>query len=184
MAQIMHRLRRDHANFARLFAALERQIVLMESGGRPDWDIVSRIVQYCLEYPDLYHHPLEDQVFARLRARDPAAASIDLVAEHRELSALLRRVAAAVEQILQDAAMPRDRFAGLVRRFLDAQRDHVRREEALFYPAAERALGPADWAELDRAVSAVAIDPLFSEPTGRPYRSLMSDIRAGEAAEG
>ena len=185
MSETMRRLRQDHANQSRLLAALERQVIAMERGDKPDWDIVERIVQYCLDYPDLHHHPLEDLVLARLRSKKPAIAapSIDLVAEHRELSASLRRVAAAVEQILQNATMPRDWFISLIRKFLSTQRDHIRREESEFYPAAERLLGSADWADLDRSASALPGDPLFDRPTTRQYLALLSDIQAGEAAE-
>jgi hemerythrin-like domain-containing protein len=157
----------------------------MERGDNADWDIVQRVVEYCLAYPDLHHHPLEDQVLARLRNKDPAAATafIGLTTEHRELSVSLRRVATATDQVLQDATVPRDWFISLFRKFLDVQRDHIRREESGFYPAAERVLGTADWADLDSSVSGHPGDPLFGAPTNREYLALLSDIMACEAAE-
>jgi hemerythrin-like domain-containing protein len=182
MSETMRRLRQDHVNHSRLLSALERQLVAMESGSTVDWDIVRGIVEYCLAYPDLHHHPLEDRVISRLMDSKPAAAStsLGLLAEHRDLSASLRRVAAAVEQVLQDATVPRDWFTSLIRKFLNAQRDHIRREETEFYPAAERALTPSDWADLDEAAARILPDPLFGSPTDRRYRALLSDIRAGE----
>src|SRR4029077_12511930 len=130
MSETMQRLRQDHTNLSRLLTALERQVNAMERGDEADWDIVRRIVEYCLTYPDLHHHPLEDLVLARLQNKDAMIATpfIGLVTEHRELSASLRRVAAAIEQVLQDATVPRDRFIRLVRKFLSTQRDHTRRE--------------------------------------------------------
>lgn len=185
MSETMRKLRQDHINISRLLTALDRQVAAMERGDRMDWDIVQRIVEYCLAFPDLYHHPLEDQVLARLRSKDLVAAgpSTGLIAEHRDLSASLRRVAAAVEQVLQDATVPRDWFVSLIRKFLGAQRDHIRREESEFYPAAERAFGPSDWADLDKAASRIPIDPLFDSPTDRHYLALLSDIRAEEATK-
>ena len=185
MSETMRKLRQDHINISRLLTVLERQVTAMERGDRIDWDIVRRIVEYCLAFPDLYHHPLEDQVLTRLRRKELVAAgpSTSLVAEHRDLSASLRRVAAAVEQVLQDATVPRDWFVSLVRKFLGAQRDHMRREESEFYPAAERAFGLSDWADLDKAASRIPSDPLFDSPTDRHYVALLSDIRAEEAAE-
>ncbi len=185
MSETMRRLRLDHANLSRLLTALEREVIAMEHSQRADWDIVSRIVQYCLAYPDLQHHPLEDQNLARLQNKDPAAAapSAGLLAEHRDLSASLRRVAAAAEQVLQDATVPRDWFIGLIRTFVIAQRDHMRREESEFFPAAESAFGPADWAELDRIASGLPTDPLFGRPPNREYLALLSDIKASEAAQ-
>jgi len=183
MSETMRRLRQDHANLMRLLAALERQVAALERN-EADWDIVQRIVEYCLAYPDLHHHPLEDQVLARLRGKDPAAAKpfIGLETEHRELAASLRRLAAAIEQVLQDAAVPREWLATLARKFLSSQRDHIRREEAEFYPAAERALGNADWTDLDGSISRLPADPLFERPTNRDYISLLNDIKSWEAA--
>ena len=185
MSETMQRLRQDHTNLSRLLTALERQVTAMERGNEADWDIVRRIVEYCLAYPDLHHHPLEDLVLARLQNKEPVIATpfIGLVTEHQELSASLRRVAAAIEQVLQDATVPRDWFIRVVRKFLSTQRDHTRREELQFYPAAEGALGAADWADLDRSASRLPDDPLFSRLTDRRYLALLSDIKAGEAAD-
>jgi len=55
-------------------------------------------------YPDAHHHPQEDMVFKKLKARDPAGAANvgDLAAEHRSGAERLRRVAQAVESVLMD----------------------------------------------------------------------------------
>jgi hemerythrin-like domain-containing protein len=185
MSETMRRLRQDHANLSRLLTALERQVTAMQDGAKVDWDILQRILEYCLTYPDLYHHPLEDQILDRLRSKDPVAAApfTSLEAEHRELSASLRRVAAATMQVMQEAELPREWFVEIVRKFVDAQRDHIRREDSAFYPAAERVLVAVDWADLDGGLSGLPVDPLFGRPTNRQYLSLLSDIKAWEAAE-
>ncbi len=185
MSETMRKLKRDHANLARLMAGLERQVAAAELGGRPDWDIIQRIVEYCLTYPDLHHHPLEDQVLARFRLRDPPAAApfVGLDDEHRQLGAALRQFAAAVEQVFHDEAVPREWFAKLARKFIGAQRDHIRREDLGFFPAVERSLIAADWADLDASESARVRDPLFERPTERGFQALLSDIMSWEAAE-
>jgi hemerythrin-like domain-containing protein len=185
MSETMRRMRQDHANLLRLLAALERQALAMQRGDKTDWDIVQRIVEYCLTYPDFHHHPIEDQVLARFRSKDAAAAApfIGLEAEHRELATSLRSVATAIKQVLQDATVPVDWFVNLVSKFVNMQREHIRREESEFYPAAERALATADWADLDMIVSRLPVDPLFDRPTNRQYLALLSDIKAGEAPD-
>ena len=185
MSETMRRLRGDHANLSRLLTGLERQVAAMERGDRPDWDIIQRIVAYCLTYPDIHHHPLEDRVLARLGAKDQQAAApfATLPAEHRELSAALRRFAAATEQVVQDAAIPRAWFAGLARQFLSAQREHIRREDTQFFPAAERLLGPTDWADLDKAAASLPGDPLFDRPADREFLALLNDIKAWESLD-
>ena len=57
MTDIIDSLHEDHANLAKLLDALERQLGLFDQGETPDYDIVRGVVDYCLGYPDLYHHP-------------------------------------------------------------------------------------------------------------------------------
>ncbi len=152
---VVDSLHQDHANLAKLLDALERQLALFDTGEVPDYDIVQGVLDYCLNYPDLYHHPKEDLVLERLRAVDPAAAAAigDLAAEHRDLAALTRRFAAAVDAVLQDLEVPREPFEEAARRFLAAYREHMDKEEQVFLPAARRSLGAADWAGIDARLS-------------------------------
>jgi len=81
----------------RLLDAVERQLERFDRGETPDYDILQGVLDYALTYPDLYHHPKEDLVYARLRLRDPAAADslTDLQAEHHTLAEVTRRFCAA-----------------------------------------------------------------------------------------
>ena len=74
MVGVVESLHQDHANLAKLLNAIERQIDALEAGGVPEYDIVQGALDYCLNYPDLCHHPKEDLVFKRLQARNPSAA--------------------------------------------------------------------------------------------------------------
>ena len=152
MTGIIDPLHQDHANLAKLLDALERQLGLFDQGETPDYDIVrGGGVDYCLNYPGLYHHPTEDLVLEHLKAADPVAAAAigDRAAEHRDLAALTRRFADAIDAILQDIQVPRGPFEDAARRFLEAYREHMNEEERAFLPAARRALGAADWAAID-----------------------------------
>jgi hemerythrin-like domain-containing protein len=177
MSHILRRLRNDHANLQRLLVMLERQIGVLDRRERPDWDIVEGVIEYLLSYPDLRHHPLEDLVLRRLQAKDPSAAEpfLGLVAEHREQSEALRRVAAATHQVLQDASMAWQGYIGVLSSFVAAQRNHIRKEEEGFFPAAERILDATDWAELDRQVSGL-IDPLFGDQVERRFAALRQNL--------
>ncbi|MCH8001646.1 MAG: hemerythrin domain-containing protein [Proteobacteria bacterium] len=177
MTNIIDSLREDHANLAKLLDALERQLGLFDEGETPDYDIVRGVVDYCLDYPDLYHHPKEDLVLEHLKAADPVAAAAigDLAAEHQALAALTRRFADAIDAILQDIQVPRGPFADTARRFLEAYREHMNKEEREFLPAARRALGAADWAEIDARLSQPE-DPLFGAPTEAHFAALRQDV--------
>ncbi len=177
MTNIIDSLHEDHANLTKLLDALERQLGLFDLGETPDYDIVRGVVDYCLNYPDLYHHPKEDLVLEHLKAADPVAAAAigDLAAEHQVLAALTRHFADAIDAILQDIQVPRGPFEDAAHRFLEAYREHMNKEERAFLPAARRALGAADWAEIDARLSRPE-DPLFGAPGEERFTALRQDI--------
>lgn len=179
MPRVIDELHRDHVNLAKLLAALERQVAAFDRGKRPDYDILHGVIDYCLTYPDLYHHPKEDLIMEHLRARDPAAAASlgDLLAEHARLGEVTRRFAAAVHNVLQEVEVPRAAFDEKARSFLQAYRDHMAEEERAFLPLAAKTLTAEDWREID-ARMAPRPDPLFEgEPEDR-FRALSEDILA------
>ena len=177
MVEVVRRLRQEHASMAGLLDVLERQIAVFREAEDPDYDIIEAVVDYCLTYPDLCHHPKEDLVYHALRACDPeAAASVgDLLADHRELATLTRRFADAVQEVLQDARMSRESLANLAMDFIDAYRRHMEMEENLFFPAALRSIGETDWAEIDAQVTD-RDDPLFGATVEKRFQALRDDI--------
>lgn len=167
MAEVIQKLREDHKKLTQLLDLIAREVRKFDAGELPDYDLVRLILDYILNYPDLYHHPLEDQVLRRLRRRDPAAtASVgDLDAEHEKLGGLTRRFAAALDNVLHDETLPRDWFVDLASDYLNFQRRHMQMEEVLFFPAALRALEDADWTEI-AAADEKHDDPLFRDGAG------------------
>ena len=173
MSEALQRLHRDHANAMRLLSLLDRQIEAIDSGGRPDWEIVQGAIQYFLTYPDTGHHPLEDQILTRLRTWHPAEAEpfLWLNSEHRQLSESLHHLAAVTPRIVPAV---RATYLDLLRGFVAAQRDHIHREEAGFLPAARRLLKEKDWQELDGIVAGVP-DPL-ADPADIRFRALRRQL--------
>ena len=71
---IIELLSREHRNLERLLDVLEHELEIFDRGDRPDYEVIRAIVSYFEVYPELYHHPQEDLVLAKLEIRDPAAA--------------------------------------------------------------------------------------------------------------
>ncbi|MFQ5763893.1 MAG: hemerythrin domain-containing protein [Rhodospirillales bacterium] len=185
MPKILDELREDHKNLVRLFDLLGRELKVFKDGGQPDYGLVEHILDYCLNYPDLCHHPKEDLIFEKLQARDPAAAGVigNLHQEHERLSKLTWRFAAAVGNVLEDEHLPREWFLDVANDFLNFSRNHMQMEEVLFFPAARKNLTADDWAALDAAAEKVP-DPLFGDDRSEKYRDLYREIMDwGEAAE-
>lgn len=154
-------LQREHRPLAVLLDLIEAEVTVFERGAQPDYELVQAILRYLLTYPDLVHHPKEDAVLRRLKAAAPEAAEAvgDLKAEHARLAIMNRHFNAAVSNVLADATLPRAWFAELARDFVAFGRRHMQMEEVVFFPAAQRHLGPDDWRQIEREQPA-ARDPL------------------------
>jgi hemerythrin-like domain-containing protein len=161
VADILELIHRDHANLGKLLDAVEAQLDRFDRGEMPDYDILRGVAEYCLNYPDLYHHPAEDLLLRRLRVRDPESAAMvgDLEAQHQALSAKVHRFRDAVDEVLKDLEMPRAAFVEVARDFVAGYRHHMRKEEEAFLPAAARALSLQDRAEVS-AEAGPRSDPL------------------------
>ncbi len=174
---IIERLSREHRNIETLLAVLERELEVFDRGERPDYGVIRAIISYFQLYPELYHHPQEDLVFAKLRLRDPAAAAKagHLALEHQKGAERLRRVAQAVDGVLADREILRQDVDCIVRDFIESERRHIMMEDRDFFPAALKALQPQDWKEIASA-STSQEDPLFSEAVEETFDELRARI--------
>ena len=174
---IIERLSREHRNIEMLLAVLERELEIFDSGGHPDYEVIRAIISYFELYPEVYHHPQEDLVFAKLKIRDPAAAAKvgDLALEHQKGAERLRRVAQAVDGVLADCETLRQNVDDIVRDFIEHERRHIMMEDRDFFPAALKALEPQDWTEIASAMTNPE-DPLFSEAAEETFDALRARI--------
>ncbi|MBR0693503.1 hemerythrin domain-containing protein [Bradyrhizobium lablabi] len=174
---IIELLTREHRNIERLLAVLEHELDIFDRAARPDYEVIRAIIAYFEVYTEMYHHPQEDQVFARLKLRDPAAAARigDLAREHQKGADRLRRVAQAVDCVLADREILRQDVDSIVRDFLAHERHHIMMEDREFFPAAATALRPGDWTEIALAQSRHK-DPLFSDAMEARFEALRKHI--------
>ena len=174
---IIERLSAEHRNIETLLAVLERELEIFDRGNRPDYEVIRAIVSYFEIYPEIYHHPQEELVFAKLKLRDPAAAAKvgNLALEHQKGSERLRRVAHAVDGVLADREILRQSVDNIIRDFIEKERRHVLMEDRDFFPAALKALKPQDWTEIASA-STKQEDPLFSEAAEETFAAVRARI--------
>lgn len=180
MSEILKRLKADHRNTAHLLDLLERQLAVLEQGdARPNYELLQTILEYLLGYPDSTHHPREDVVYRLLHRRAPEAARQvgDLLREHGELGALTRRFAQAIDRVLLDLDVPRQRLVALGREFVHRYRSHMAREDANFFPAAVAQLTPEDWMIADSEFDGTN-DPLFGPQVEQRFARLRREIEA------
>ena len=174
---IIERLSQEHRNIEKLLAVLERELEVFDRGDRPDYEVIRAVISYFEVYPEVYHHPQEGLVFAKLRTRDPVAAAKvgDLAREHDKGTERLRRVSHAVDNVLADAELLRQTVDTIVRDFIAHERHHMMMEERDFFPAALKALKSQDWTEIALAVTNHK-DPLFSDVIEERFDALRAHI--------
>jgi hemerythrin-like domain-containing protein len=176
MTQAIESLRSDHQNMLRLLDVIEAEFNCFKSGGSPDYELLRSALRYCLHYPELYHHPKEDAIYAKLGEKVPQALTAigDLAKAHEALSDLLRRIAAMVQRIEGEAEVPRPAATALMEEFVESYRQHISMEEEAFFPIAEGSLSQEDWQEIDAKIARIQ-DPL-QETTAANYRALRQTV--------
>ena len=177
MPAAMEILYQDHRNLERLLSALERQVAHFEDGEEADLDIVKAVVDYCLGYPDLCHHPKEDLVLRQLRLRDPAGAERigNLEQEHHKLAATTQGFSDGLGRLIKREDGSDSQFAEHARAFLADYRRHMEIEELDFFPLAEKALTDEDWGVVEREVEQM-VDPMFGGRVEERYKVLRNEI--------
>jgi hemerythrin-like domain-containing protein len=151
MTRIIEALREEHRNIEELLLVLEHELSVFGRNERPDYEIIQAVVSYFQDYPDCCHHPKEDMIFEKLKARDPVAAESvgDLEAEHQNEGNRLRRVADMIRSILTDHVVRRQTFEDVMRDFIEHERKHMKMEERVFFSTADNTLRSEDWAGID-----------------------------------
>jgi hemerythrin-like domain-containing protein len=181
MPALIDSLRRDHANMELLLQILEQEMAVFDRPDRPDFDIIQGILDYFRAYPAQCHHPKEDLLFAKIKARDPegAAGIIDIEAEHGQAARRLERFARLVDEVVDDQQIAHGVLDAAVREFVEHERRHMQLEERELLPNALASLHAEDWADLDARL-ADARDPLFSREAEAKYEQLKQRLAIWE----
>ncbi|MGE5625844.1 MAG: hemerythrin domain-containing protein [Bacillota bacterium] len=169
----VHKLLREHGTLRRVLGLIQEQVHRIEQGEVPDMALFGNALYYLRKFPSVFHHPLEDALFDRLLPKaSHLKPEIDSLREqHREIYELENWLSeTALEAAkLGPAAYPR--LVEFARRYLVLQWQHGETEEQVIFPAALKALGPADWLALGTRM-AEASDPLAGGPVPERFRRL------------
>ena len=174
MVEIIEILRQEHRNIEKLLRVMEEELSVFDRGERPDYEAFGAVIEFFKKYPDTCHHPKEDIIYEKFKVRDPnrAASIADLQAEHREGAVRLRRVAQAIDAVLNDQELLRDSVDRIVRDFIDDERRHIALEDEVVFPAIVSSLHPEDWAEI-----ALKIADRYGPPSQAEFEEQFSTLR-------
>lgn len=177
MASEIMRLRDEHVRFRRLLDLLEQQLKLFHVGDTPDYPLMTDVLHYMINYPDQFHHPKEDVIFAWLGKRDPRVVlEVDeLARQHHAIAEAGARLHENLESVLNGAVMPRRMIEAPGLMYVSYYRSHMDTEEAALFRVAETLLGDDDWRRID-AESTSSPDPMFGGESQERYRSLLRHV--------
>jgi hemerythrin-like domain-containing protein len=150
--RFMQLLRSDHAGLSRVLREIDLQQSRLQSSPESARPVLSEAMRYLLVYQHSVHHPREDRLFARIRAREPGLYRnmSRLVREHRtgqqRAEALAGELARATPSQLRGKRG--QQLAKQLQQYVQHTREHMKREEAVFYTGSERVLRPSDWSTL------------------------------------
>ena len=172
-------IREEHAG---VVAVLRSLLMLIDNGPGDEpkrfFDVQRAMLFYIDEFPERRHHPKESQLLfpSLARARPDLLPVIErLEADHvtgegrvRELQHLLL----AWELIGESRRVA---FVEAAHQYVSFYLQHMRCEEAEILPAAELALSPQEWAQLDKAFKNDR-DPLTAGMGDPQYERLFTRI--------
>ena len=176
MQSAVNIIRGEHDSLAAVLHSLRRYVrPLRDHKAKPDCDVFATILSYIETFADRFHHPKEDEyLFRALRERTGAADAtlLDLQHEHAAGPAELNNLKRALVRTRGGTAEVEE-FAFLLERYAMGQEEHIRKEDEIVLPIAQRVLTAADWEPIDKAFRANR-DPFFGIGATGPIGSLVT----------
>lgn len=167
----------DHVVFARLLDLLDAQVEAFHAGERPNYELMTDVVDYLQQYGDRFHHPREDAAFLRLVERDPLMRLPvnRLLQEHRVIARAGEELLERLGEIADDVMTERAAVEMAAATYLVYYRHHMSTEETKVMPRAKEVMTPDDWAAAAEAMNA-GPDPLSPADFNERYRELRKFI--------
>jgi len=160
-------IRDEHASLAAMLKSLLQMVQRgLDPEGRGEheryFDVMRAMLFYIDEFPETLHHPKETELlFPRVAKAAPETA--ELIAQlDRDHHAGENRVRELMHLLMAWEYLGESRrvaFETAAKAYVGCYLEHMRQEEAVILPAAERALTNADWHGLNAAF-ATNQDPL------------------------
>ena len=172
-------IRNEHQSIAAVLHGLLYLVGRIEqSGAKPDFELFGAMIYYIDAFPERFHHPKEDRyLFRALRFRHPECSMlIDQLQTEHELGAhKIRSLEQAMVRYKNGGSNGAEGFADAVRDYATFHWSHMRTEESLLLPLAEKWLTDEDWAVIDAAFTDHN-DPLLGLEASKEFTMLFRRI--------
>ena len=177
LSNIIDRLYSEHRYILSLLDGLGQQALKLKPGKVPDYQLLLESVDYLTHYPDQYHHPREDLLFAGMLKQDAAFSKHmeRLQREHASLRQYNNQLFAELSAVAEGAPVDRPELLLKLQRYIKGYRQHIAYESGEIFPNAKGSLRQAQLRKLDERTRYVN-DPLFGDSISRRYHRLGRDL--------
>ncbi len=178
---LIRTLRIEHRHMASVMQVFSEQLELIESGQLVDPHLVYEIMDYMVTWPDRFHHPREDLIYARVAELDASAADeVDtLQRDHDNTAKFGRELLATIAQ-WRIGEVEGETMIENSRAYIAHIYEHMNIEEKVVFPHIAEVLSSPDWRELEAEDSLEPVSlPMFGPRVQRDYRNLARNIRRG-----
>jgi hemerythrin-like domain-containing protein len=178
-APLIRELKSDHRQIASVLSLFSEQLDAIESGDLVDPTVIYEVMDYMVSWPDRFHHPREDLLFAHVADLDAGAAPEcrELQHEHADMASRGQALLAVVREWRRGTA-PGNDVIRLGRDYIAHYHQHMTREERELFPLIELTLSDSDWRDLgaDEAMQTLP-DPVFGRRVQREFRTMARKLR-------
>jgi hemerythrin-like domain-containing protein len=178
MSTTLSIIREEHRSLSAVIQTLGLLAREARAGRKPDYELFTLVLDYIEGFSDRLHHPKEDEyLFTALRRRttDASEALDVLEIDHARGDEMLRDLRYLLSRCRVGGPEAVDTFAAAVDEYVDFHWRHMRLEEDVILPLAERWLTAADWEPIDAEFQANE-DPLFGARPREEFRRLFGLI--------
>jgi hemerythrin-like domain-containing protein len=176
---LMKALRAEHRHMGTVMQLFAAQLEAIEAGELVDTHVVYEIMHYMVAWPDRFHHPREDLIYARVAEVDPARAD-DIDTLQRDHDQTARRGQSLLRDIerWREGGVPATAVIKNGRAYIDHIYEHMNIEEKLVFPKIEATLSWQDWRDLaeDDQLKAVT-ESVFGPRVQREFRNMARKLR-------
>ena len=186
MPKALNIIRDEHRSIAAILHGMEYFVEKIRARkAKIDSRVFRAMIYYLDTFSERMHHPKEDRyLFSAMRKHGGEAAAIvaELEKEHAVGGESLRRLEQCLMRYEEGGEKEFPAFARAVETFVRDYHEHMRKEEQIAFPLAERLLNASDWLMIGHAIEenrgplAVECDPLAAERETRDFEKLFSRI--------
>ncbi len=167
-SDVLGMLRLEHTYISSLLSLVRSELDRIADPSELNHRLVEDVLIYLMEYPDQFHHPLEDVLFERVVERSESSSGL---AEHLTRDhTISREKGLELIAMLEEEEKNHGQLVALIDDYITKMSAHLNTEEALF-DQAENLLSRQDWTDVAESLERES-DPLFGQQVEQQHREL------------